>query len=150
MKYVFYLIVSIALFSGCLRKKPAITKEEVLQVIHRFDSGWKFKNKGIVDSTLAPNYVYFTQSGGLFIRDSVVETAGAAIYSLDTVARNEFEIEIFENTAVVSCRWRGKGQYRNVPFDENQRCSITLVKSKGTVLILSEHCTPIKSNRVFH
>jgi hypothetical protein len=37
-----------------------------------------------------------------------------------------------------------------MPFDEDQRCSITIIKKDNKVEILSEHCTPIKSTRAFH
>ena len=105
---------------------------------------------GEVDDALADGYKYFTQSGGIFSRDSVVATAGESDYHLNNMSRSDLDITIFGNTAVVSTRWRGKGTYRGKPFDEDQRCSIILVKKEGNLQIVSEHCTPIKLNRVFH
>jgi hypothetical protein len=55
-----------------------------------------------------------------------------------------FEIKIDGNTAVVNTIWYGKGQYYGRSFNDRQRCSITLVKRKGKVVIMSEHCTPVK------
>ena len=104
----------------------------------------------MVDSVLAPSYIYFTQSGNTFSRHNLVETAGSDEYLLDTMSRMSFEVELFENTAVVSTRWMGKGIYREVPFSEDQRCSLTIIKSKGKVQILTEHCTPIKTSKIFH
>ena len=104
----------------------------------------------MVDSVLAPSYIYFTQSGGTFVRSKLVETAGSSEYLLDTAERVEYQVELFENTAVVSTRWIGKGVYKGVYFDENQRCSLTIIKIKNKVQILSEHCTPINPLHLLH
>ena len=103
-----------------------------------------------VDSVLSPMYTYFTQSGGIFSRDSVVATAGESSYELHDMSRSEFSVELSDNTAIVSTRWKGKGSYRGTPFDEDQRCSIVVIKKDNTVKIFSEHCTPIKGAKVFH
>ncbi len=137
-------------FTACKSKKTALTKEEVIDVIKRFDAGWNSKNLGAVDSVLAPGYIYFTQSGGTFSRDSLVSTAGSPAYTLEQVSRSAYEVQLYGNTAIVSTRWRGKGMYKGIPFDEDQRCSITIVKTGKKVEIMSEHCTPIKPVVVFH
>ena len=151
MNKAIYIILVITIFAvGCKKNSSNLTYEEVITVIKKFDNGWRTKNKLMVDSVLAPSYIYFTQSGNTFTRHNLVETAGSDEYLLDTMSRTSLQVELFENTAVVSTRWMGKGIYRDTPFNEDQRCSITIIKSKGKVRILSEHCTPIKSSRVFH
>jgi hypothetical protein len=149
MKSITVLILIITLFTSCTRKQ-VLTREEVIDVIKRFDQGWRNKNPKMVDSALAPVYVYFTQSGGTFIRDSVVQTANSPSYTLENMDRAEFDVKLYENTAVVSTRWQGKGTYKGTVFNEDQRCSITIIKHNNKVEILSEHCTPIKGNKIFH
>jgi hypothetical protein len=124
-------------------KSERITKEEVVEALNRFDEGWKFKRPAVIDSILSPSYLYFTQSGGTFSRNNVVATAGSNQYKIDTVYRRQFEIKLDGNTATVNSTWLGKGSYYGKPFDDFQRCSVTLVKLRGKVKILSEHCTPI-------
>lgn len=143
------LILIVFVFTSCLKNR-VLTEEEVLTVINKFDSGWRNKNLQQVDSVLAPDYVYFTQSGGVFSREGVVQTAGSPAYTLQRMDRSDFTVQLYDNTAIVSTRWRGRGMYKEQPFDENQRCSITIVKLNGKVQILSEHCTPIKLARIFH
>ena len=144
--FVFFLLTTI---SSCNRQPP-LTEDEVTNVISRFDNGWEHKNMKEVDSVLSPSYIYFTRSGGTFSRDSVVATAGESSYSLRDVSRTDFVITIYNNTAIVSTRWKGKGMYRGTPFNEDQRCSIVVVKTGNKVEILSEHCTPIQATKVFH
>ena len=145
---ILFFLLALLLFS-CNRQQD-ITEQEVMNAIKKFDYGWNNKNLHTVDSVLAPAYIYFTQSGGTFSRDSVVATAGENSYILHDVSRTEFVVTTYGNTAVVSSRWKGKGIYRGAPFDEDQRCSIVLIKKDNKVEILSEHCTPVKTNRIFH
>ena len=149
-KQAFFLLLLTILLHSCKNKQAFLTTEEVTDVINRFDDGWENKNLKKVDSVLSPLYVYFTQSGGVFSRDSVVATAGEASYILQNMSRSEFTISLNGNTAIVSTRWKGKGSYRGTAFDEDQRCSIVVIKKDDKVEILAEHCTPIKSARIFH
>jgi hypothetical protein len=143
-RFFLSLIIVVFGFTSC-KKSQVLTEKEVLNVINKFDSGWRNKNRQQVDAVLAPGYVYFTQSGGVFSREGVVQTAGSPAYLLDSMDRSDVMVELFDNTAIISTRWQGKGIYMKHPFDENQRCSITVVKLNGKVQILSEHCTPIKA-----
>ena len=139
----------ILLLSSCAKQQD-ITKQEVITAIKKFDNGWEYKNMTAVDSVLSPADIYFTQSGNTFSRDSVVATSGENDYLLYDMSRSEIEVTLTGNTAVVSTRWKGKGIYRGTPFNEDQRCSLVLIKKDNKVQILSEHCTPIKINRIFH
>lgn len=144
------LLLSSLTFLSCKKTQAPLTEQEVINVINRFDEGWRTKNLKEVDSVLAPAYIYFTQSGGTFSRDSVVQTAGSSNYILERVQRVDIIVKLYENTAVVSTRWKGKGIYRDTPFDEDQCCSVIIIKSNNKVEILSEHCTPVKTARIFH
>ena len=148
MRNILFFLFVITVMASCEEK--SITKEEVIAAVKKFDDGWEHKNLKAVDSVLSPSYIYFTQSGGTFSRDSVVATAGENSYLLHDMSRSEFDVTLDGNTAIVSTRWKGKGTYRGTPFDEDQRCSIVLIKRNNNVEILSEHCTPIKGSRIFH
>ena len=148
MRNILFFLFVITVMASCEEK--SITKEEVIAAVKKFDDGWEHKNLKAVDSVLSPSYIYFTQSGGTFSRDSVVATAGENSYLLHDMSRSEFDVTLDGNTAIVSTRWKGKGTYRGIPFDEDQRCSIVLIKKNNNVEILSEHCTPIKGSRIFH
>jgi hypothetical protein len=137
---LFVLIVAIS-----CRQKDNLTREEVIKAIERFDIGWKNKDSTIVDSVLSPSYIYFTQSGGIFSRSNIMFTTISSEYQLKEMDRGDFVIRLAGNTAVVSTIWKGKGTYRGSEFDDHQRCSVTIIKNKGRVQILSEHCTPISN-----
>jgi hypothetical protein len=148
MRLLFFLGF-ILFLAGCKCHQPSpLTEQEVHDVIKRFDEGWQNKNAKEVDSVLSKKYLYFTQSGHTFDRANLVQTAESSVYQLQTMEREQFTMQIEGNTAVVNTVWKGKGTYHGEKFDDNQRCSITVVKVNDEVKILAEHCTPIKSNTV--
>lgn len=143
---ILLLFVLLVLLNACNVKTPALlTEQEVHDVIKKFDEGWKTKDARAVDAVLSAKYLYFTQSGNTFDRASLVQTAASSVYQLQTMEREQFTMQIEGNTAVVNTVWKGKGSYHGENFDDNQRCSITVVKVNDEVKILAEHCTPIKS-----
>jgi hypothetical protein len=144
MRKVHIGIILFTLTNLSCQQKETLTQQEVMAAIHRFDAGWKNKIVTAIDSILSASYIYFTQSGGIFDRKNVVYTAGSTDYKLDSVNRKQFDIKIEGNTAVVNTVWYAKGSYFEKPFNDTQRCSITVIKNNGKVKILSEHCTPIK------
>lgn len=144
MGRIFTVFSLITLLSACREQDSVLTNDEVIAVITKFDEGWQTKNARIVDSVLSEKYVYYTQSGNVFDRSSLVGTAGSDVYSLQTMEREKLTVEIEGNTAVVNTVWKGKGIYHGESFNDRQRCSVTIVKHDGKVRILAEHCTPIK------
>jgi hypothetical protein len=144
MKKIIITFSCIALIVACKPKESPLTEEEVTTVINKFDEGWKNKDSKKVDSVISEKYLYFTQSGHTFDRNSLLATAGSNVYQLQTMEREAQTILIEGNTAVVNTVWTGKGSYHGEDFNDRQRCSITIVKNNGQVRILSEHCTPIK------
>ena len=142
MSRFLYLILTVMILS-CGRPE-AITAEEAAAAIDRFDQAWYQKDSTAVDSILAPYYISFTQSGGVFDRANLVRTAGSPSYRLESMNRDQVSIVIQGNTAVVNTIWTAKGIYNDTEFNDRQRCSVTLVKQGGKVSILSEHCTPVR------
>ena len=138
-------ILLFTLFSlSCTKREELLSEQEVIEVINKFDEGWKNKRPEMVDSVLSEKYLYFTQSGHTFTRPNIISTAGSTIYALQNMERENLTMQIEGNAAVVNTIWKGKGFYHGEQFNDKQRCSITIVKHNGVVKILAEHCTPIK------
>ena len=144
MKKIFTLFLLSLFLLNCTQKEVTLPEQEVYAVLDKFDQGWEQKNADLVDSVLSEHYVYYTQSGRPFDRKNIIATAGSDVYQLQTMDREPLTLQIEGNTAVVNTIWKGKGFYHGEKFNDKQRCSVTIVKHKGVVRILAEHCTPIK------
>jgi ketosteroid isomerase-like protein len=124
--------------------EEVLTEAEVMTLINKFDKAFTNNDATTVDSLISSQYVYFTQSGNTFNRQQLVATAASDDYLLQSMQRENIVVHLDGNTAVVSTIWKGQGVYHGEKFDDRQRCSVTIVKHKGQVKILAEHCTPIK------
>ncbi|MBS1935489.1 MAG: hypothetical protein JST96_15925, partial [Bacteroidetes bacterium] len=56
-------IILVGVMQACKHKPTPLSTDEVINVINKFDEGWRNKNLELVDSVLSPDYIYFTQSG---------------------------------------------------------------------------------------
>lgn len=144
MRSLVVVICLSLLFTACRTAEDILTEQEVKAVMDQFDKGWKEKKPVLVDSALSIHYLYFTQSGKTFSRAALIATAGSDVYGLQDMSREQLSIQLDGNAAVVNTVWSGKGMYHGESFDDKQRCSVTIVKHRGKVKILSEHCTPIR------
>ncbi len=148
MKKFLFLFLMTSILVSCfstIKSEDKLSKDEVIAAVQAFDLGWESKNVKNVDRVLNSNYIYFTPSGGIFIRDSIIATAEpGSSYKLSEMKRIIIGVKITGNTAIVDTRWKGIGSYRGFPFDDDQRCSITVIKREGKVQFLSEHCSSIK------
>ncbi|MFM8591273.1 MAG: nuclear transport factor 2 family protein [Sphingomonadales bacterium] len=144
MRITGLLIFLITFLVSCRPTEDILTEQEVKAVMDQFDQGWKEKKPALVDTALSSHYVYFTQSGHTFSRAALLATAGSDVYQLQDMSREQLSIQIDGNAAVVNTIWSGQGYYHGERFDDRQRCSVTIIKHRGKVKILSEHCTPIR------
>jgi hypothetical protein len=125
------------------------SKEEVISFLKVYDDAWNTKKTRIVDSLYAPQYKYFTSVGGVSSRSRNLEILAADYYKLISANRNEIEISIDGNTAIVSSRWQGNGIWKGEPFTDNQRCGLVIQKRGKELKLLSEHCVDISTEPSF-
>lgn len=121
-----------------------LTEAEVLDFIARYDQAWNAKDTQTVNTLLSPAYLYFDSQGGLTTRERNLEILGADYYQILSAQRSELQVKLDGNVATVSSRWEGNGTWKGEEFRDNQRCGLTLLKQKGKIHLLNEHCIPIK------
>lgn len=142
-----FLLVALAL---CLGARPTrgqaapADSAAVLRAVAGYDAAWAAKDTAAVGRWLAPGYRYFTSTGGVWSRGQVLALLAAPDYRLERVARSALEAQLRGTTAVVGSRWQGSGTYPGGRFDDDQRCSLVLVKDGTTWRLVAEHCTQIR------
>jgi len=146
------LALSIPLFLVLCAFVPPHTKqaarqspddEDIRRFVERYDNAWNQKDATAIERILAPDYVYFSSTGQVRSRESLLEEFMSPKYHLASAGRTELKVYFTFGTAVVSSRWKGHGTYDGQEFHDDQRCSIVLARGKADWLVLSEHCTQI-------
>ena len=121
-----------------------LSASEVLTVVREYDAAWLRKDAAVVASILADEFAYFSSTGGVRSREWLLEDLlGHPEYELDHAERGELDVILHGSTAVVSSRWRGVGSYAGEPVDDDQRCSVVVVRQATATRIIMEHCTQI-------
>ena len=111
-----------------------------MAAIATYDSAWLAKDSVIVARMLAPEYTYFTSTGGLSDRQATLAFLADTGYALTLSRRTDVRTRLVGKTAVISSRWEGAGRYRAERVQDDQTCGQTWIRDRGTWLLLSEHC----------
>jgi ketosteroid isomerase-like protein len=140
------LATPLLLIGGACDPAGAESGEEtaIRAVIAVFDSAWSRKDTAVAAGLMSPDYVYFSSRGNVTPRQATLELLGAPHYRLEYADRSELEVHLFDGSAVVGSRWRGRGTYDGKEFVDDQRCSLTLGRGPRGWRLLSEHCTQIR------
>jgi ketosteroid isomerase-like protein len=122
------------------------SERAVLALVRDYDTAWARRDTAAVGRILAPEYVYFTSTGGVWSRAESLDLLGSPEYALEHATRSELEARRVGSTVIVSSRWQGHGSYRGEAFTDDQRCSLVFALSaEGEWSLAAEHCTQIRA-----
>lgn len=124
---------------------PPLTEQGVLDFIQAYDMAWDTKDTVVVAQSLAPDYVYFSSTGGVRSGEWLLNLLADSSYIMETTRRSELDVQLHGDVAVVSSRGQFTGSYQGEPVADDQRCSLVIQAEAGTLYLLSEHCTQIVS-----
>jgi hypothetical protein len=108
--------------------------------IARYDSAWGSKDTATVAGALAPDYVYFTSTGGQSDRARTLGFLADTSYAMQSQERTELDISIVGGVARAASRWRGQGRYRGEIVDDDQTCVQYWRDVGGHWAMFSEQC----------
>jgi hypothetical protein len=148
MTRLFFVLV--LCFLACNGPRPidgaVLTEAEVREFISHYDKTWEKRDTAGMKMIMDEQYRYFSSTGSVTDRGSIISWfTPADKYRVDTAYRQEISIVIFHNTAIVSSRWKGNGVFGTEKFNDDQRCSLVIQKSGGTLRLIAEHCTQINA-----
>ena len=128
------------------RESIPVTKRAVLTAIDKYDQAWREKDTAAVSSIMAKEYLYFSSRGGVRSRSWLLnDLLGNPSYRIDSLYRNDLEVKLYNDAAVVGSRWQGYGSYRGTKIEDHQRCSLVFVFEEGLPYLAAEHCTDLEN-----
>jgi len=141
----FFLFIAciFGLNGSAIAQKQTEQTDEVLQTLKKYDAAWNKKDSVEVGKILAPDYIYFSSTGGITTRQQTLDFLKSPTYILTFVERSEIQTRRMGNTAVIASRWKGKGTYDKGEINDDQRCSLVFAKAGKQWKLLSEQCTQI-------
>lgn len=145
--YLFVIVLFLTAGTERIRTQAADDSvgEKIISILTGYDVAWNRKDVESVGKILAPNYTYFSSTGGIMKREQTLEFLISPKYVLRSAKRTEIFPVISENTVIVGSRWIGNGTYNDEAFNDDQRCSLVFTRQKQEWKLLLEHCTQIVS-----
>jgi ketosteroid isomerase-like protein len=135
----------IAIFTLTSNAQTAATlPAPIHSALTEYDRAWNAKDVKAVERILDDDYTYFTSTGGITTRKATLEFLVAPDYKLTFVERSEITLlSKGDNVAIVSSRWKGRGNFGKEAINDDQRCGLVFARSGKTWKLLSEHCVQI-------
>lgn len=143
--FVFVIFLAIGTDNVKAQAADDFVGDKIEEIAKLYDAAWNRKDVNAVEKILAPNYTYFSSTGGTMKREQTLEFLRSPRYILRSAKRTEIFPVISENTVILGSRWIGSGTYNDEAFNDDQRCSLVFTRQKQEWKLLSEHCTQIVS-----
>lgn len=119
----------------------------LLELNQLWTKAWLDRDALVVDSLMAPGYVYVGPNGQVLDRRRILSIIRSPRYRLVVGARTEVGVtSLGAGAAVVSSRWKGEGSYEGQGFRDDHRCTTILVRREGRWQIILEHCSAISDS----
>lgn len=144
MRVVLFLCVSLVAAGAACARGAAADSAAVAEAVRAYDAAWAARDTAAVGRWLAPEYRYFTSTGGVWSRAQLIELLASPSYEVESARRSELEPRLVGATAIVASRWQGHGTYSGGTFDDDQRCSLVLARRGQGWRLVAEHCTQIR------
>lgn len=151
MKFQLSILIPLIVFgvSGAIGQSADDKYAAVTRVLRDYDTAWNSKDVRGVSRILAPDYMYFSSTGGLIDRKRTLEFLSSPDYNLTFAERTEISFVSMLSrdltVAILSSRWKGRGIFGKEEINDDQRCGMVFVRHAKRWKLLSEHCTQIVS-----
>ena len=94
-----------------------------------------------LQNLVGDQFIYTDTDGSVMNKAQFLADAKDMDYKANSVTNDNWKIDIYESTAVVSGRYHSKGTYKNKPFDHYGRFTDTWIFLNGQWQCVASHTT---------
>jgi ketosteroid isomerase-like protein len=121
----------------------ANAEQDVRAIQQEYDKAWVQQDTVAFERLLADDYTLTDQEGKVTPRAEVIATAKAGDIKYEIGKSKDVKILFYDNTALVTGRWREKSTNKGKPFDATSQYTTVYVKRNGRWQIVSDQVTVI-------
>ena len=148
MKLIIAILLTALLFA-CQQKQPVIATEdtdrEILFSLNKeYDSALVHADTALLNKLYGSEFSYTTTSGELRIRADQLKTLADGQLILEFGNSDEVAIKIYNQTAILTGRFTGKGVFRGTTIDIKERYTTVWVKGETGWKLVKEQGTLIQ------
>ena len=118
---------------------------EAREVKRQYDVASLHSDGNWFQRMFSEDYVWYGPNGEVVNKEKYIRDLVSHDLVWDSVGVKDMVVRVYENTAIATGRFFGKGKYKGTPLDERQRFTSVLIKRNGQWFIVAEHCSKLAS-----
>lgn len=133
------------LFLTAAAASPPVSEAELRKLHDEWNAGWRTKDSSVVARLALPAFRYVAPNGEIVDKAGILAIIRAPGYRIQEGRHTEYTLQILSpDSAVLTFRWQGRGEFDGKAWSDNHRCSFTWVREKGQWRGALEHCSLIR------
>ena len=116
---------------------------EAREVKRQYDVATLHSDGNWFQRMFSEDYVWYGPNGEVINKEKYIRDLVSHDLVWDSVGVKDMVVRVYENTAIATGRFFGKGKYKGTPLDERQRFTSVLIKRNGRWFIVAEHCSKL-------
>src|SRR5688572_30327257 len=137
------LLVIVTLAIGAAFAQPPNPKTEILKMEDAWISAIKARDAAALDRLLADDIVYTHATGPVDTKSQYIASITSGNQKYASVERNDMNLRVFGDAAVVTANMRMMGATKGKPFDDRVRMIHVWIKQKGAWQLVAHQTTRI-------
>jgi uncharacterized protein (TIGR02246 family) len=117
-------------------------EQELADFQQQLAKAWVAGDRAAIERIIAPDWMVTGVDGRVATRDDVLrDVFDARIHRILTLEIDDVRVRVFENSAVVTGRTRGRGEYERAPYDVTLRFTDVFVRRDGSWQAVASHAS---------
>jgi ketosteroid isomerase-like protein len=137
------LLGALVLIGGCSATTEVSQARDAEKTIENhvreFDTAWVTGDVQTIRRLRADDYRSTFLDGKVYGKEIGLKEIESGQFKLNSGASDDLEVRVFNDTAIVTGRWRAEGTFDLKPFTTNERFTIVFLHRRGVWQIVAEH-----------
>ena len=138
------LVLTLLIFSGIAQAqapRATGTESKLIALENAWNQAQIHHDARVLENLVGDRFIYTDTDGSVMNKAQFLADAKDLDYKANSATNDDWKIDIYDNTAVVSGRYHTKGTYKNKPFDHWGRFTDTWVYLNGQWQCVASHTT---------
>ena len=147
MKRIVLLACAMLTLPGVLAAQNQNTVRELTQLNDAYDQAWVRGDVAALERVMADDFTSTSTDGRFRSKAQSLDALRSGDLKITSAKSDDVVVRMYGNTAVVTGRWIGSGQYKGESWNANERYTSVLVNRNGRWQYVADHASEIKQQQ---
>lgn len=125
---------------------PGRAVRELMQLNQRYDEAWVAADVAAIERLTVKDFTSVGSDGRLRTRAEALAPLRSGDLNIESARSDDVNVRLYGNTAIITGRWTGNGQYKGESWTANERYTSALIRQDGTWRYVADHASEIESD----